>query len=181
MPVVTPTRDERVSQLARLYRTQCRDLLRFLGRKVGQHDAADLAHEAFIRVARADLGQTPRHNERAFLFHIAANLAVDHQRAQLRQSRVLTNTEIDDLLMVADETPGPERQAQARAELQGLAAALRELPPRRAEAFRLSRLDGMSHAAIATRLGVSLRTVEADVKMALDHCAERLQSRRHPD
>ena len=181
MPVVTPTRDERGSQLAKLYRTQCKALLRFLGRKVGQHDAADLAHEAFIRVARADFGQPPLHNERGFLFQIAANLAVDHQRAQRRQSRVLTNTEINDLLTVADETPGPERQAQSRGELQGLAAALRELPPRRAEAFRLSRLENLSHAAIATRLGVSLRTVEADVRMALDHCAERLHARRHPD
>lgn len=181
MPVVTPTRDERGSQLAKLYRTQCKALLRFLGRKVGQHDAADLAHETFIRVARADFGQPPLHNERAFLFQIAANLAVDHQRAQRRQSRVLTNTEINDLLTVVDETPGPERQAHSRRELQGLAAALRELPPRRAEAFRLSRLENLSHAAIATRLGVSLRTVEADVRMALDHCAERLHARRHPD
>lgn len=181
MPVVTPTRDERISQLASLYRTQCKALVRFLGRKVGQHDAADLAHEAFIRIARADISQTPVHSEPAFLFQIAANLAVDHQRAQRRRSRVLTTTEINDLLTVADETPGPERQAQSRVELQGLAAALRELPPRRAEAFRLSRIEGLSHAAIAKRLGVSLRTVEADVRMALDHCAERLHSRRHPD
>ncbi|NEU14370.1 RNA polymerase sigma factor [Methylobacterium sp. BTF04] len=181
MPVVTPTRDERASQLANLYRAHCKALLRFLGRKVGQNDASDLAQEAFIRVARTEYGQTRIQNERAFLFQIAANLVVDHKRAQLRQSRVLTTVEIDDLLTVADETPGPEQQARSRVDLQTLGAALRELPPRRAEAFRLSRIEGLSHPSIAARLGVSLRTVEAEVRMALDHCAERLQSRRLPD
>lgn len=181
MPVVTPSRDERASQLANLYRAHCKALLRFLGRKVGQHDASDLAQEAFIRVARTEQGQTRIQNERAFLFQIAANLVVDHKRAQLRQSRVLTTFEIDDLLTVADETPGPERQAQSRVDLRTLNAALHEMPPRRAEALRLSRIEGLSHASIAARLGVSLRTVEAEVRMALDHCAERLQSRRRPD
>lgn len=181
MPVVTPTRDERTSQLTHLYRAHCKALLRFLGRKVGRHDASDLAHEAFIRIARTEHSQTRPHNERAFLFQIAANLAVDHKRAQQRRSRILTAVEIDDLLTVADETPGPDRLAQSRVELRILEAALREMPARRAEAFRLSRLEGLSHPSIAARLGVSLRTVEAEVRMALDHCADRLRSGRNPD
>ncbi|MCJ2060778.1 RNA polymerase sigma factor [Methylobacterium sp. J-048] len=181
MPVVTPSREARASHLARLYRSHCKALLRFLGRKVGQNDASDLAHEAFLRIAHAGHSQTRLHNERAFLFQIAANLVLDHKRAQLRRSRILTAIEIDELLMVADETPGPEQFAQSRGEVQALDAALRELPFRRAEAFRLSRIEGLSHASIAARLGVSLRTVEAEVRMALDHCADRLRSGRSSD
>jgi RNA polymerase sigma-70 factor (ECF subfamily) len=181
MPAVDPAHDGPASRLASLYRSHCEALLRFLSRKVGRHEATDLMHEAFIRVARSEQERTVFHNERAFLFQIAANLAVDHNRAQMRQSRLLTPVEIDDLLAVADEGPGPDRQAQGRLDLQRLGAALRELPPRRAEAFRLSRIEGLSHASIAARLGVSLRTVEAEVRMALDHCADRLRTGRIPD
>jgi RNA polymerase sigma factor (sigma-70 family) len=181
MPVVDPAHDQPTSQLASLYRSHCKALLRFLSRKVGQQEASDLMHEAFIRLARTGHGRTVLHNERSFLFQIAANLAVDHNRAQVRQSRLLTPVEIDDLLAVADEAPGPDRQTQGNLDLQSLGAALRELPPRRAEAFRLSRIEGLSHATIAVRLGVSLRTVEAEVRMALDHCAERLRSSRISD
>lgn len=78
------------------------------------------------------------------------------------------------LLAVPDETARPDHAAQARIEGQHLARAIAEMPPRRAEVFRLSRLEGLSHQAIATRLGVSVRTVEAEIRMALDHCAERL-------
>jgi RNA polymerase sigma factor (sigma-70 family) len=181
MSVVNPSRDARASQLAKLYRSHCKALLRFLSRKVGQNDASDLAHEAFLRIAHTEHGQTRLHNERAFLFRIAANLVVDHKRAQLRRSRILTAVEVEDLLTVADETPSPERLAQSRCELQALDAALRELPFRRAEAFRLSRIEGLTHASIADRLGVSLRTVEAEIRMALDHCTDRLRSVRVPD
>ena len=181
MPVVDPAHDGPASQLASLYRSHCTALLRFLSRKVGRHEASDLMHEAFMRMARSEHGQTVLNNDRAFLFRIAANLAVDHNRAQVRASRLLTSVEIDDLLMVTDEAPGPDRQAQGRLDFQNLAAALRELPPRRAEAFRLSRIEGLSHASIAGRLGVSLRTVEAEVRMALDHCADRLRSSRIPE
>lgn len=181
MPAVDPAHDGPASRLASLYRSHCKALLRFLSRKVGRQEASDLMHEAFIRVARSEQGQIVLHNERAFLFQIAANLAVDHNRAQMRQSRLLMPVEIDDLLAVADEGPGPDRQALGRLDLQRLGAALRELPPRRAEVFRLSRIEGLSHASIAARLGVSLRTVEAEVRMALDHCADRLRPSRIPD
>jgi RNA polymerase sigma-70 factor (ECF subfamily) len=49
--------------------------------------------------------------------------------------------------------------------------AIDALPPRRRDVFRLSRLEGLSHQQIASRLGISVRTVE-------NHLAAAMQSIR---
>ena len=180
MAAASEPQDEPNSHLGLLYRLYRTALLRFLTRRVGQDDAADLLQEAFIRMARAKADPRPVRNDKAFLFQVASNLAADHGREQRRRSRILTGDEIATILAIPDDTARPADAALARLEGQRLARALAEMPPRRAEAFRLSRLKGLSHGAIAVRLGVSVRTVEAEIRMALDHCAERL-GRTQPD
>lgn len=44
------------------------------------------------------------------------------------------------------------------------------MPTRRRQAFLLDRLDGMPQAEIARALGVSLSTVEKDLRAALELC-----------
>ncbi|WP_411901915.1 RNA polymerase sigma factor [Methylorubrum thiocyanatum] len=180
MAAASEPQDEPNSHLGLLYRLYRTALLRFLTRRVGQDDAADLLQEAFIRMARAKADPRPVRNDKAFLFQVASNLAADHGREQRRRSRLLTGDEIATILAIPDDTARPADAALARLEGQRLARALAEMPPRRAEAFRLSRLEGLSHGAIAVRLGVSVRTVEAEIRMALDHCADRL-GRTQPD
>lgn len=174
MAAASERQDESNSHLGLLYRLYRTALLRFLTRRVGHDDAPDLLQEAFIRMARAKTDPHSVRNDKAFLFQVASNLAADHGRESRRRSRLLTGNEIDAILDIPDETARPADAAQARLEGQSLARALAEMPPRRADAFRLSRLEGLSHQAIAARLGVSVRTIEAEIRMALDHCAERL-------
>lgn len=174
MAAASERQDESNSHLGLLYRLYRTALLRFLTRRVGHNDAPDLLQEAFIRMARAKTDPHSVRNDKAFLFQVASNLAADHGRESRRRSRLLTGDEIDAILDIPDDTARPADAAQARLEGQSLARALAEMPPRRADAFRLSRLEGLSHQAIAARLGVSVRTVEAEIRMALDHCAERL-------
>lgn len=174
MAAASERQDESNPHLGLLYRLYRTALLRFLTRRVGHDDAPDLLQEAFIRMARAKTDPHSVRNDKAFLFQVASNLAADHGRESRRRSRLLTGDEIDAILDIPDDTARPADAAQARLEGQSLARALAEMPPRRADAFRLSRLEGLSHQAIAARLGVSVRTVEAEIRMALDHCAERL-------
>ncbi|HEX2055091.1 MAG TPA: sigma factor, partial [Nitrospiraceae bacterium] len=59
------------------------DLLRFFTRKLGCRElAADCAQDTYVHLARMDASITID-NPRAFLFRVAANLAIDH----LRKSR----------------------------------------------------------------------------------------------
>lgn len=147
-------------------------LRRFLARRTGSAEAAeDLAQDMWLRLAGA-AGERPVANPDAYVFRVAANMAIDRGRAE--QRRRLTPIEIDALLAVPDEAPGPEAQAAGRAELALLARALAELPARRREILLACRIDGVPHREIATRFGVTTRTVEKEILRALTHCARRM-------
>lgn len=143
-----------------------------LTRRLGSADlASDVLQETYLRIdAMTDLGsiQSPK----AYLFRIALNIANDRRRAE---SRRLTAGEIDCLLDIPDDRPDPEREAEDRAEVGQLKRAIAELPERRRAVLTLSRIDGLPHREIAARLGVTVRTVETDLKQAIEHCAERLK------
>lgn len=148
-------------------------LKRFLSRRTGSPETAeDLTQDVWLRLAGQPAGERPIGNPEAYVFRVAANMATDRGRAE--QRRRLTPLEIEALLALPDEAPGPEAQAAGRAELALLARALAELPARRREILLASRLQGLPHREIAARHGVTTRTVEKEILRALTHCAERL-------
>ena len=69
----------------------------------------------------------------------------------------------------------PETQADAKGRLERLAAALAQLPPQCQQAFLLNRLEGLTHAEIAARLGVSTKTVQRNIERALQLCVQVLE------
>jgi RNA polymerase sigma-70 factor (ECF subfamily) len=100
---------------------------------------------------------------------VAHNLVVDQIRQQAR------NIQAGPLTIVAEQmpapTPRPDEHLHHR-QLEDLyQIAIEKLPPRRRDVFRLSRQEGLSHQQIASRLGISVRTVE-------NHLAAALQSLR---
>lgn len=154
--------------------TEQRDALtRFLARRLGNSAAAeDLTQEAWLRLAGGGSAAAIA-DPRAYLFRIAANLAVDHQRSEAR--RPLAVAEIDALLDVPDDAPDAAAVAVARDELVALQRALDELPLRRRAIFLAARLGAQTHREIADRHGISTRAVEINVQRALEHCARRLE------
>lgn len=161
-------------RLLTAYLQQREALHRFLVRRTGSREtASDLVQDVWVRVLQA-AQDAAVDNPRAYLFRIAANLALDLRRAETRRPAA---EEGDVLLALPDEAPGPEAVTAARRQLLVLQAALRDLPDRRRRIFLLSRLDGVPHRVIAADLGISVRSVEKDLRKALDHCAARLGRR----
>jgi RNA polymerase sigma-70 factor, ECF subfamily len=61
-------------------------LFRYFCRAVGQRETArDLTQDLFVRVTRTAIPVTADGEVRAWLFHIARNLALDHHRRRLRR------------------------------------------------------------------------------------------------
>lgn len=146
------------------------DLLGFLRRKVGDSDAPDLVQDVFLRMLSYPSASI--REPRAFLFRAAANLVVDH----LRKETYRSHEDIDDISEhLATSAPNAEEIAIGTERLERARAALAELPPLCRHAFLLNRFDGLTHAEIAERLGLSPKTVQRHIQKALDHCLHRLE------
>src|SRR5258708_31815619 len=114
--------------LAEVYRSTYRSLVRFLYRKVWDAERAeDLAQEAFARA----LVHKPE-NARGWLFVVAANMARDEARRAARGKRHLTllKSEPDALhSSPEDEIDSETRSPHVRAALDALTPPDREAPP----------------------------------------------------
>lgn len=142
-----------------------------LRRRLGSDALAiEVLHETWLRLERiGDVSAIQK--PESYLFRMALNEAADRKEAD---NRKLSVAEVEVLRHMMDHTLDPERIAEARWEMDALAAALTELTPRRKAIFLLARVDEMKHADIAARFGISPRMVEKELVQALQHCAQRL-------
>ena len=161
------------NRLLTVFGEQREALLRFLRRRVGNDSLAeDLAQETWLRAAGSASAGTIE-KPRAFLFRIAANLALDHQRhlghrVELEGADALA-------ARVQDRAPSPETVTSDRREFARLLLAIEGLPPRCREVFLLAKFDALTYAAIAERLGVSRNTVITHMVIALKRLEREME------
>jgi RNA polymerase sigma-70 factor (ECF subfamily) len=62
----------------------------------------------------------------------------------------------------------------AREETAALASAIAALPEGAGRAFRLHKIDGLSHAEVAAKLGISRSGVEKHIAVAMAHLRRML-------
>ncbi|HEY0198713.1 MAG TPA: sigma-70 family RNA polymerase sigma factor [Rhodanobacter sp.] len=138
-------------------------LVTWLRNRLGNaSDAADLAHDTFLLLlSRAPI--SPLTEPRAFLSTLAHGLMVD-----LWRRRDVERAYLDALSHLAEsEAPSPEVHAQWLEMLVAIDCLLAGLTSRARMAFLLARLEGLTSPQIATKLGVSLATIERDLAKAL--------------
>ncbi len=167
------------TRLQQIYRDRRNALERFVFRFLrNSDDAADVAQEAFLRLYTAELGgQTPA--SEALLYTIARNLALSELRK--RTSRAIDEgCDIEDMAL-ADPRPNPEIALQQRQMVSAIEAGMENMPPRCLEAFRLRKVEGLSQADIAKRMGISPKTVERHITQAIQICHQSLidKQQRH--
>lgn len=150
------------------------DLLRYLARRTGGdvERAADIAQDTYIRLAAIAPNVAGIENQRAYIYRIAGNLAVDTMRRDGRQAAWLTGDEPGE--DIPDPAPSAERAAIGRDRLRKFEEALEALPPKARLALLMFRVDGLTHREIAERLGVSDSMVAKYIGQALRHCRDRL-------
>jgi RNA polymerase sigma factor (sigma-70 family) len=139
-------------------------------RMLGNGDlAGDALQDTWLRVhSRKEEG--PIHSPAGYLLRMAVNIAVDIQR---RDARSLPFDEVLDLMDMADTVPGPEQVAEGRSSMEALLEIIDRLPKRQRQVVLLVHWESMEQKEVAKRLGVSLRTVESDLKKAHDYLMAR--------
>lgn len=136
-------------------------LLRFLVAHGAGDAAEDLLQELWLKVSGAQTG--PISQPLSYLYRAANNLMLDRYRSQ--QQAVRRDTDWQETRPTAEDAPG-ERALVAREQLARAEAALEALGPRPAAVFRRYRLDGVQQREIAREMGISLSTVEHDLRRA---------------
>jgi RNA polymerase sigma-70 factor (ECF subfamily) len=146
-------------------------LVKKLTRRLGSVDFAyEALHETFLRLERIT-DSTPIRSPADYIFRIAINIARDRQKSQNQR---VSAVEIDALLDVSDDKPSPARIVEARSDIDAFKRALAELPARPRDVLYSITIEGRTPQDVASRLDVSVRTVENDLKLALSHCANCL-------
>lgn len=145
-------------------------LLRFLRARTGDAALAeDILQDMWLRLSGQ--GSGPVGNPSAYLHRMAANMVIDHARSERqrgRRDRDWTELQVDlGGTEAADETPDAERNVLGRDELSRILQTIAAMPPRASEAFRLHRIEGLSHSEVASRLGVSRSAVEKNMATAI--------------
>jgi len=148
----------------------------FACRYVGsQEDAYDLVHDVFYKLWRRRESLTIQGTVADYLYLAMLNtvrnrFAHDRVVRQWEQRAVADATspvETDDILAAMEVN---ERQAQ-------ISRALSELPERRRAVCMLRWIKGLSYAEIAQQLGISEKTVSAQLDRGFRDIKERLLSR----
>ncbi|WP_053151445.1 RNA polymerase sigma factor [Pseudomonas sp. P97.38] len=149
-----------------LYRDHRGWLLAWLRRNVAcAQRAEDLSQDTFVRLLGRDQLTTPR-EPRAFLVAIAKGLLFDYfRRAALEQAYL---TEL--MLIPESEQPSLEEQQMILEDLKHIDRLLGQLSSKARAAFLYNRLDGLGHAEIAQRLGVSVPRVRQYLAQGIRQC-----------
>ena len=105
----------------------------------------------------------------AYLFQATRNRVLNH----LRHQKIELRSEPE---LIGDSQSTPHADADVAQEELSIAVqdAVRSLPDRCREVFELSRVHGLKYAEIAAQLGISVKTVEAQMGKALRTLRERL-------
>jgi RNA polymerase sigma-70 factor (ECF subfamily) len=129
--------------------------------------AADITHEAFLRLWQHRDGLPPGSNEKAWLIRVATNLAISHRRslsAAFRRERD------------SPEQVDPGSEALNRIELAQMRRALLRLRPRDRAVLSLRFDQGLGFAQIGMTLGRPENTVKTWLHRSLAKLRRELDS-----
>ncbi len=147
-------------------------LRRYFLKKVSPTEADDLVQEVFARL-QARSAQAVVENIEGYLFRSAANVLVSHYRRESGQGWN-RHRRLEEWLEPHEDI-SPERTLIGKQAIERVMAALGDMPARSREAFVLHRFEEMTGPAIAQRMGITVKAVEALIARAMRRIAAAVE------
>jgi len=172
-------RDPRAAFIERLYLDHWGDLCRQMRRLYGQGppEPEDLVQSAFAKFA-----ELPRFdhidNPKAFLFRIAANLALK-SIGHIARTRAFVASQLHDPEAELKEV-GPERIFESRERLAAIGRAMEKLSSKQREIVLRSRIRGETYAQISATTGWSQADISRQLNAALALLESESEAPREP-
>lgn len=155
--------DPDVHPLLSAYMERRAELVRYFRVRLRSAEAAeDLVQDIYLKIM--DRSGEVIDNPAAYLYRLGTNLMLDRikvrRRADARDAQWRGAHALDvGGVQIAEEAPADEAAA-AKLQLAKILEAVKSLPPAAQEAFRLHKLEGLSHAETAQAMGVSRSSIE---------------------
>jgi RNA polymerase sigma-70 factor (ECF subfamily) len=175
--VVPKVKDE--DPLLAVYLERRAEPERYFSVRLRSEEAArELVQEIFLKLSRGSFGTID--NPTAFLYRLGSNLMMDHIKQRQRSvRRIAAWGHVYGPVAggeVASDEPAADDVLMAREQLALVVEAVRELPVKVQEAFRLHKLEGLTHAETAAVMGVSRSSVEKYLSTCLKQILARIGS-----
>jgi len=173
-PETTPT-----SPLISSYLENRAMLLRyFVSRTRDSSLAQEIVQDVYLKIAQ--LGPDhPVDNATAFLFKVAHNLWLNRLRSDNRRFAREDEWIDSQTTRIADEAvvdePSVEARLAAAQEMKLVQTYLHTLPERTCTIFRLHKLEGLTQAEVAAKLGISKSSVEKHLHQAIGYLMVKLK------
>ncbi|KFD27439.1 RNA polymerase sigma factor [Sphingobium yanoikuyae] len=162
--------------LSRLLIAERSSLVRWVARIVGNEPAAeDVAQNLYLRVQGIE-DHPSIVNKRSFLFRLASNIALDHVRVTRRHDELFAGDV--DASHIASPEPSVETRLLDQEKVRRIAGIVETMPLRCRQVFLLIKIDGLSVAETAARLGISPDMVRKHIRHALQLCHQALAGDR---
>jgi RNA polymerase sigma factor (sigma-70 family) len=130
-----------------------------------REEADDLIQEAFLKMQEyCERGGEVRQPE-GFLVRTVLRLASNARRDAHRE--LYCDQRVEDLTLLIDASPRPDEVLAGEQCLERMRSRLDVVSVRTRDIFFMQRLDGLSYAEIARRMGVSISAVEKHIANAL--------------
>lgn len=135
--------------------------------------AYDVLQDVFMKLWEDRKTLTVKVSLKAMLYTMVRNRALNSLR---RSKWISTDTAVEDVGDPPEVAPSGDEVLAAKDLRQHLQAWIDQLPGRRAEAFVLSRYNDLKHSEIAAIMGISERTVDTHILLALRDLRGRLDA-----
>lgn len=126
--------------------------------------AKDAVHSAFVNLLESDFTFSSPSSSKTYLYKVVTNICLDlkrHEKIKQIHAALVQN-------QVATDNSGEESTMAELKELQkDINKAVESLPDQMRKVFELSRYERLKYAAIAEKLGISIKTVETQMTRAL--------------
>lgn len=159
--------NKNLNKFEQLFRELFKPLCNFALKYVGDWDEAKgLVHEVFVAVWEKFDSLPSDTQYRSYLYTAVRNRCLNYirdKKTQLSFDRVPENLLVE--VQTTLETSELEREIEM---------AIQSLPEKCRMVFELNRVEGLKYAQIAEKMGISVKTVEAQMSKALGIMKKRL-------
>ena len=137
----------------------------YVRRRVAPAAADDVVGDILLRLVRHRDALTAAANPSAWMLRVAANAVADHHRRRAVEQRALAEAAAEDEATGATTaTDGASDASPARELARCLIPMIEALPESYAEALMLIEIEGLTQAAAARRVGLSLSGMKSRVQ-----------------